>query len=152
MARNWVVVADSASAKIFSVATPTAKLEEIETLEHPEGRLRARDIDADRPGRSFQSAGTKRHGMERPTAAKKQTVTVFARQVAARLESARLQNGLAKLILVAAPEFLGLLRDNLSAETRALVLAEFDLNLTAMKPSEIRAHLPEKLFSAIDRS
>jgi len=150
MAKNWVVVADRASAKIFSVATPTAQFKAIETLEYPAGRMRARDIDADRPGRSFQSAGTKRHGMERSTDAKKQTAAAFARQVAARLESARVQDGLARLILVAAPEFLGLLRDNLSAETRDLVQAEFDLNLSGMKPGEIRAHLPEKLFPAIE--
>lgn len=33
MAKNWVIVADSASAKIFSVAGPTAtKLKEVKTL------------------------------------------------------------------------------------------------------------------------
>lgn len=150
MAENWVIVADSASAKIFSVAAPTAQLKEVETLEHPEARMRAQDIDADRPGRSFQSAGHMRHGMERSSDVKKQEAGAFARQVAARLDSARMQNDLDKLILVAAPEFLGLLRDQLSAETRNLVQAEFDLNLTGMKPSEIRAHLPEKLFTTLE--
>lgn len=150
MAKNLVIVADSASAQFFSVATPTGTLKEVETLQHPKGRKRAREIDADRPGRSFQSAGTKRHGMERSTDAKKQAATEFARRVAARLESARLQDSLTRLILVAAPEFLGLLRDQLSVDTRTLVQAEFDLNLTGMKPGEIRAHLPEKLFRAIE--
>lgn len=151
MAKNWVVVADSASAKIFAVAGPTAgKLKEVETLSHPDGRKRAREIDADRPGRSFQSAGTMRHGMERSTDAKKQAVTTFARQVAGRLESARLQDGLMRLILVAPPEFLGLLRDNLSAEAKSLLQGEFALNLTGMKPDEIRSHLPEKLYNAIE--
>lgn len=149
MAKNWVVVADSAAAKIFSVAAPTAPLKEVETLEHPEARMRAQDIESDRPGRSFQSAGNMRHGMERSSDAKKQEAIAFAREVAARLESARLQNGLDKLILVAAPEFLGLLRDHLSAETRNLVQAEFDLNITGMKPRDIRAHLPEKLWTTI---
>jgi protein required for attachment to host cells len=118
-------------------------------LKHPKGRMRAREIDADRPGRAFQSAGTKRHGMERASDVKKQEALAFARQIASRLEAARLQNDLARLILVAAPEFLGLLRDTLSAETRSLVQAEFDLNLTGMTPREIRAHLPEKLFASI---
>jgi protein required for attachment to host cells len=150
MAKNWVVVADRSTAKIFLVATPTGKLQDLETLKYPKGRMRAREIDADRPGRAFQSAGSQRHGMERASDVKKQEAMAFARQIASRLEGARLQNGLARLILVAPPEFLGLLRDNLSAETRELVQAEFDLNLTAMKPSEIRAHLPEKLFTAIN--
>src|SRR5690349_18334407 len=30
-----------------------------------EGRLKSGDIEADRPGRSFESAGTKRHAMSR---------------------------------------------------------------------------------------
>jgi len=43
MAKNWVIVADSASAKIFSVAGPTAtKLKEVETLSGRCGGIRSR--------------------------------------------------------------------------------------------------------------
>lgn len=146
---NWVVVADSASARIFSMAGPRAGLVEIEALDHPEGRLPAGEINADRPGRSFASAGKRRHAMEREVNPKKQAIMTFARAIVERLEHARAQGELERLILVAAPEFLGLLREHMSAETKRIVENEFALNLTAMPADDIRTHLPEKLFSTL---
>jgi len=149
MAKNWVVVAASASARLFSMAGPLSSLEEIETLDHPEGRKPAGEIDADRPGRSFASAGKRRHAMEREVDPKKQAIITFARGVVGRLETARAQGELERLVLVAAPEFLGLLREHLSAETKRIVENEFALNITGMPAEDIRAHLPEKLFSTL---
>lgn len=149
MAKNWVVVADSAAVRIFSMAGPRSSLQEIETLDHPEGRLPAGEINADRPGRSFASAGKRRHAMEREVDPKKQATTTFARGVVERLENARAQGELERLILVAAPEFLGLLREHLSSESKRIVENEFALNLVGMSAEEIRAHLPEKLFSTL---
>ncbi len=149
MAKNWVVVADSASARIFSLAGPMSPLEDIETLDHPEGRLSAQQINADRPGRSYASAGKMRHAMEREVDPKKQAVINFARRVVERLEHAKAQGELERLILVAAPEFLGLLRDHMSSEIKRIVENEFALNLADLPPKEIRTHLPEKLFATI---
>jgi len=165
MAKNWVVAANNTEAKIFILAPPAPRLKdpdarqystaelpqsrlvELEALEHPEGRLKSQSIDADRPGRSFESAGMKRHAMTREVDPKTQEAIAFARQVAARLEGARRQGEVERLILVAAPEFLGLLRANLSSELRRMLEEEFSLDLVQMTPHEIRAHLPETLFS-----
>ena len=164
MDRNWVVVANDAAARIFTLAPPPARLnnrnsaghqndrmasyslKEIESLQHPEGRTKAQDFDADRPGRAFQTAGSMRHGMERQVDPKRQAIISFAKRVADRLESARRQGALQRLVLVAAPEFLGLLRTNLSAELGRITAAEFSLDLAQMKAHEIRAHLPDDLF------
>ena len=161
MPKNWIVVANHSGARIFTLAPaaprlkdpqavqyneqglPPSRLLERETLEHPEGRMKAQAIDADRPGRSFQSAGTKRHSMTRKVDPKTQQAIAFARQVAGRLENARRQGELERLILVAAPEFLGLLRENFSVDLRRIIDQEFSLDLCQMKPQEIRSHLPE---------
>jgi protein required for attachment to host cells len=160
MAENWIVVANNAMARIFATALPAPRLKdpetaeagsrlvELETLEHPEGRLKALSMDADRPGRSFESAGMKRHAVTREIDPKKQEAIAFARQVAGRLESARLHGEVERILLVAAPAFLGLLRSSLDEETGRLVEREFNLDLAGMTPDEIRKHLPEKLFSA----
>lgn len=164
MEKNWVVVANSTKAKFFTLAPPAPRLKdsqsppystealqqsrliEFQALEHPEGRLKSQSIDADRPGRSFESAGMKRHAMSREVDPKKQEAITFARRVAERMEAARRQGELEHLILVAAPEFLGLLRDNITSELRRLIEAEFSLDLVQMSPHEIRGHLPETLF------
>ena len=166
MAKNWVVVANTSGTRIFSPApsaprlkdpqalqgeTPTARLVELETIEHPEARLKSQSLGADRPGRSFESAGMKRHSMSREVDPKKQEAITFAKKVAERLESARCQGEFEQLILVAAPEFIGLLRANLSSDLRRMIEEEFSLDLFHMTPQEIRAHLPEELFSAATR-
>jgi protein required for attachment to host cells len=87
--------------------------------------------------------------MEREVDPTTQATITFARQVVERLESARAQGELERLILVAAPEFLGLLREHLSSESKRIVENEFALNLVGMSAEEIRAHLPEKLFSIL---
>jgi len=165
-AKNWIIVANNSGAKIFTLAPaasrrkdppalqysagklPPSELVEQETLEHPEGRMKAQAIDADRPGRSFQSSGMKRHGMTREVDAKTQETMTFARQVAERLENARRQGEVERVILVAAPQFLGLLRQTFGADLRRIIDQEFNLDLLQMNPQEIRAHLPEALFGA----
>lgn len=166
MAENWIVVANNSGARIFASApaaprlkdsryhknnaasSPPSRLEEREVLDHPRGRMKAHAIDADRPGRAFQSAGKMRHSKTREVDPKTQEAIAFARRVAERLESARRLGEVERLILVAAPEFLGLLRENFSAELRRIIEQEFSLDLYQMKPQEIRAHLPESLFGA----
>jgi protein required for attachment to host cells len=55
----------------------------------------------------------------------------------------------ARVVLVAPPDFLGLLRDALSEKSRRMVELEIDKNLVKLSAAEIRAHLPEKLYSAV---
>ena len=149
MKKYWIVVANSAQARFFEEAARGGSLEEIATLVHPEGRMKAQEIDADRPGRSFESAGALRHGMSREVDAKKQSVLGFARHLATHLDDARKKGELQRMILVAAPEFLGMVRQEMNAETAALMEQSFDLDLGSMRPDQIRSHLPDKLFMTL---
>jgi protein required for attachment to host cells len=145
MAKWWVVVADSAQARLFSVTGPMGPLEELETLAHPEGRMREQDLVSDLPGRTFDSAGEGRHGKEVPVRPKQQEAIRFAEKVAERLETGRKNLEFGSLIIVAAPAFLGLLRDKLTPQLRALVTLEMNKNLVRQDAREIRALLPERL-------
>lgn len=149
MAKTWVVVSDSSAARIFAAPTPTGSLEELESLVLPEGRMRAGQLETDAPGRAFDSMGAGRHAMEKEVGPREHEVAAFARELARRLAAARSQGEIERLIVVAAPEFLGKLRDSLDAATRKLVEAEFSLNLVKQTAAEIRGHLPEKLYSTL---
>lgn len=149
MASTWVVVADSSAARIFSAATPTGALEELETFANPEGRMRAQELTSDLPGRAFDSVGAGRHAMESEVGPRAQAAIAFARQIAAHVEAARARGALERLIVAAAPEFLGLLREALGDASRRAVAAEFPLNLVKLSPAEIRSRLPEKLYSTL---
>ena len=45
MAKTWILVGHEAGARVFENRGPGKGLELVETIEHPEGRLRDRDID-----------------------------------------------------------------------------------------------------------
>jgi len=149
MSKAYVLVADSAVARIFEAVTPLGPLSEIEVLAHPESRLHERDLVSDLPGRSFDTMGEGRHGMEVPVRPKQQEALDFAGEVARHLEVAWAKHAFTHLLLVAAPEFLGLLRSKLSAQLRERVQAEVAKNLVKHPPEDIRRALPERLYSTM---
>ena len=57
---TWVLLADGAQAKVFEHAGPGSGLTPVDDLAFEEEPLKAQDIMADRPGRTFSSVGTGR--------------------------------------------------------------------------------------------
>jgi protein required for attachment to host cells len=141
MATKWVVAAESSRARIFTFHQAGLAMEELEALTHPASRAHERELISDRPGRSFDSVGSGRHAMEEEVSLKQQEAIVFAREISDRLELARTRGEFDELTLVAAPAFLGLLRENLSVATHKLIVRTIDKNLVQHSEAEIRAHL-----------
>lgn len=145
-----LVVADKSRARLFRADAPLGPITEFEAFSHPEGRLPARELVSDAPGRAFDSAGQGRHAMENDVGPRRQEALRFAGELAERLEHGRVRQEFDCLGLVAAPQFLGLLRDALSDACRAKVCLELDKDLTQLgQARDIRERLPEKLYSAL---
>ncbi|OIO73684.1 MAG: Host attachment protein [Zetaproteobacteria bacterium CG1_02_53_45] len=141
----WVVVADSAKARFLTAEKGGEKLTEVHALEHGEGRLREHDMISDRPGRAFDSVGGGRHAMSSQVSPKKQETIKFAKQVADYLEAGRNSNSFDRLYVMAAPEFLGHLRDHFSDSLAQLVIASIDKNFVDGEIDVIQAQLPDFL-------
>jgi protein required for attachment to host cells len=141
----WVTVADSARARLFAARNALGPLEELETLVNPEARIPQRELVSDAPGRSFRSVGRQRASMSSEVSAKQQDTLDFARQIAERLNEARVRGEYHKLVLVAAPAFLGVLREQLDRHVLELVCATLDKDLTQLRADELRARLPQRL-------
>jgi protein required for attachment to host cells len=139
------VVADSARARLFEAESPTAPLTELEDMLNPAGRLRDQDLNADAPGRSFDSFGEGRHAMGKHNDPQRQEAIRFAQRLAEHLESAFDQQRVARVHLVVAPAFLGLLRAALSEKLQGVLESELDANLVRHTVKDIRSHLPERL-------
>lgn len=143
--KTWILVADQSQARIYEAAKPLGPLAEIEHLEHAIALKREGEIGSDRPGRAFDSVGGGRHAMQPEVDAKEVGAMRFAKEIATRLEKGRTSDQFDRLVLVAGPHFLGLLRQALSAGLTDLVTAEIPKNLGQYDAKEIRAHLPERL-------
>ncbi|MBT8136068.1 MAG: host attachment protein [Gammaproteobacteria bacterium] len=143
MNRTWVLVAESSRARIFSTTGPRAGLDEIRGLTQPEVRLKERDLVSDSPGRSFDSGGAGRHAMGRESDQKRHETEMFAKTIAGELERARERGDFDKLILIAPPAFLGLLRKSMHHCCAERVVATVNKNLVQHDAADIRDHLPE---------
>jgi protein required for attachment to host cells len=148
MAKTWVLVAHDAGARVFENRGPGKGLQLVEEEDYPAGRERDQDFDADRPGRSFQrNVGDSRSSaMGRSEGPHERAVADFARQLAAKLQHARTENLYERLVLVAPPTFLGLLRSSLDAPTAQLVVGSLDKDLTASDEKELAKRLGEVMI------
>ena len=145
MPTTWVVVAESSRARILSTESVQEPLTEIAALDRPEARMREHELTSDTPSRAYVSGGTRRHGTAEPVSWHEQYVERFAREVGEHLEAARQAGRFDRLILAAPPRFLGLLREELTPATAALVVHEYDKNWLHDGAEKIREHLPEYL-------
>ena len=140
MEHTWVVVAESSRARIFALRGLTTPLEEREDLVNPAGRAPEHDLVSDRPGRTWDKTG-RRHARQPPVSPGEQVALDFARHVAGHLEHGRTHGEFETLIVVAAPEFLGLLRKSLTEETRRRIKKEIHKNLVREDEKAIREYL-----------
>jgi len=143
MSELWVVVADQSKARIFTVSDTSALLE-AEELGHPEARELEQNLKSDRPGRSFDSKGKGRHAMSSPVEPAKQEAIRFAKQISDHIQLAHNEGRCGRLMLVAGPPLLGLLRENLRSLS-GMEISEVEKNLGQYDAVEIRNHLPKRL-------
>jgi protein required for attachment to host cells len=144
MENTWVLVADSSRARLFVAASHTSPLTEFEAITHAESKQHEQKITSDLPGHQAGSDG-RHHSVGSETDPKKYEAMQFARQLAKHLEDARIKHIFTQLVIVAAPAFLGQLREQLSPEVTKLVTLEVDKNLSQHSAEDIRQHLPERL-------
>lgn len=144
MSNHWIVVADNSSARIFTVDDPHGDLQQIGMLEHPQAHEHARDLNADRPGRSFDSKGEGRHAMGASVDPVEQEIIRFAKEVCEYLKAACLDRRCNRLLLVAGARLLGQLRQHLDLPPDVQV-TELEKNLGQYNAREIRGHLPARL-------
>jgi len=145
MTISWVLAADSSYAKLLQSDSRTAPLTLREELEHPQARMKNGDLISDSSGRSFDSGGQGRHAMEPVTDAKSTEAQRFARGLCDKLRQAVLENQFEKLYIVAAPAFLGILRECLDDNVKSRIAGEIAKDVAKQTPEAIRDKLPDFL-------
>lgn len=141
MKKTWVLTAESSRARIFSVVNRISPLREIADLVHLESRVHGQELNTDRAGRSADGSGQGGHALGSQVDVKQHEATVFAKRVSDCLERGRANSEYEDLILMAAPGFLGLLRQNLSDNTLKMVSKTINKNLVHSDEGSIRNHI-----------
>lgn len=140
MDKTWIVVADSAHARILATTQSVNTPAEIASLEHPESRMKQSELVSDKPGQTNDRMGVAQNQMEEPDY-RGQEQEDFASSIIEKLEEGRQQGRFDSLVLVAAPNFLGILRNSLSKPLSKMVTQSLDKNLVTHDEESIRKHL-----------
>jgi protein required for attachment to host cells len=138
---TWILIADGATAKVFEHSGPGKGLKAIDDLMFEQTPLKASEIMADKPGRSFSSGSLSgRSAMEYssdPVAVRERK---FVENVAEELERKHQQHAFDRLIVAAAPTALGDLRPALSKGVKDTILAELPKDLTNIPTPQLESH------------
>jgi protein required for attachment to host cells len=144
MERIWILVADSAGARLYLRGRRWDQLDQLAELEHPEGRAHEGDLVSDQGASVIQRGGQGQRRSSQPeVSATEHEAQVFAHELAARLRKGRVEQEMDALVLVAAPHFLGLLRAALDDQTRKCVIHEID--------KDLNPHDTEKVGELLDK-
>lgn len=144
----WIVAANAGRARLFCQATQADPLEEIGDMVNTAARLRTAETESDSLGQ--HAASKSRHKVGAPTQpsgyqpnpspAEHQT-EIFARTLAEHLRQAHHQGRFRQLVLMASPEFLGVLRQMLDSTVEAVVHLAINKDYTQSTPGQIREHI-----------
>ncbi|MBI3556262.1 MAG: host attachment protein [Deltaproteobacteria bacterium] len=139
---TFYVVASRTEAVFFSVGDEQA-FRFVERLSDEKGALHESELVSDRPGRGLSSAGNGvvRHAVGHGETHREQLAKKFAARIAAALDTARAQKRFTEVVLAAEPRFLGLLREALGLEIRALVKHEIPREYVKCSDGEVRARI-----------
>ena len=140
-----VVVADERAANFFDVATVNEPPEPRGSL-HNDAARPDRELETDRPGRRFGGMDGNRHALDGERSTERHEMELFAKAVARSLDGARTRNEFDRLVLIAGPRMLGLLRDALPEPCRSVVAAEVTKDLAHQDLEAIRGAVPREAF------
>lgn len=124
---TWVIVADGGRARVFQTQGIAIDLQEIEDLVNTAGHgtgLTEKEAEVLDRGERKEKLDAK-----------------FAKRVADYLDQGRLQQKYHRLIIAADSRFLGMVRADLSEETRRLIFEQMSEDVSNLGVDEIQARL-----------
>jgi protein required for attachment to host cells len=140
--RIWIVVADGAKARFF-LDHGTGEAHPVPIGEMEGDNRPTREIGAERPGRTHESANAARHAYAPRVDWHEFEKHLFAKRVADLIASAHLRHEFDELVLVAPPRTLGELRQALPEAVHRVIRAEAHKDLTGLAEPELLRRVGE---------
>lgn len=145
MSATWILVANSSTARLYVNQGPKKGLSKVRDFEHAESRGKGSELVSDRPGHNRGHGNG--HGAFNPGMEPKQNeANHFAIELAKELEKGRAASHYQRLILVAAPAFMGMLNSHIGAHVKGLVTDSFEKDYTKANEKELAGHLEGCIF------
>jgi protein required for attachment to host cells len=144
MPMHYILVADAARARLIAADELFEDAHEVASYVHPNGRARTRELVTD--GRtSTQAFPGGPHSATESADAHDEELRKFAHELALRVGETRAAGAYERLVLVAPPKFLGMLREALDKATSRVVVASVDHDYTHAPLPDVMAALKRQL-------
>jgi protein required for attachment to host cells len=147
-AREWVLIANSARARLFERDAENGAMRELAAFVQPSVRARGSTLASDRPGQAMKGAA--RTQFEPHTDPHEREQRQFAHELAARLEEGAREHRMGALVLIASDPFLGMLRAELGHGARTLPGQHVPRDLTALQGAELEHRVTDVLGTPVE--
>lgn len=138
---TWILIADRTRAEILhALLDGLGPYPTLQSFIHAEGRMLPQERDSDSAGR-VQLAGGARSSVEPHEDRWRVEAQRFAHQIIADLDQARHDRRFDRLIVIAPPPFLGVLRATMPDTLHRCVVHEENGNLLQLSETEIQQRL-----------
>lgn len=134
---TWIIATNSHTAKFFEIigsgenSDPKLVLELAAEL----------DSNHEKSGRTFNSAGNARHGIEPHTDRREVEKRRFAEEISTNLTKSERDNRFEKLILLASPKMLGILSELLDNKVSHKIISKSPVNIADLSAHEVKNYL-----------
>lgn len=142
---TWIVIADGGHARIVANEGPGRGVHQVSGAEWEGDHRTTGDIMADRQGRSFESVGNRRHGLEPHTDPRQQVEDAFLHRLVDYLAENESKGRYDRLVLAAEPRALGTLRKALTPALQSRHHADLSKDLTKIRVDQLESHLESVL-------
>lgn len=142
---TWVLVADGGRARILHNDGPGRGLLPVAGHHYETELPPDRELRSDRPGRTFESADSSRHGISPPTDYHRLEKERFIERLAGIVDDAARTGEYDRLVIVAPPQALGVLRQALGKHASAKLAGELNKDLTDQNPEQVASRLGDIL-------
>ncbi len=146
MSTQWVVVADRSRARVFQTEGGLDQLQEVQDLLNPEGRQDESEFRHDAKGRYYGKGERYQAHTAEPHVTKEiHDEEMFSREVSQLLDEGCDMQRYDTLVMIAPPQFLGMLRKQLSRRVEERITQQLGLELANWNAPQIRDYLKQHL-------
>ena len=141
--RTWILIADAGRARVLENLGPGKGAHEVAAMASHADLPRTHDLVTDRQSRVHESGNATRHAIEPKTDPHEQLKQRHLEAIAAHVDASLAAEAFDRLVVVAPPHALGILRAAFTDRVRKVVTGELAKDLTKTPDHELGSHLAD---------
>ena len=137
---TWIVITDGARSRILLNTGPGKGIEEVDGTDIRSPHLKSREIESDKPGRSYESADGSRHAYQATTDPAEKNEADFLKKLSKFLDRSLAEEKYERIIIAADPKSLGRIRGFLTKAVKDQLVGDLAKDLTKISNADIPTH------------